>query len=598
MKNVVSSLVGSIFIAAVLGGASASSAQALKPGKQAADLIRVLRSRYTAEQLQTPAYIGPEFCIACHQNYAPWRSSAHATMHALVPDDSRAGDPAAGIIFDGNKNGIDDFREGLDFNKISSAFDAYKPNAPILTFAAAERYPYRVTIGLITYTVGIKQGGYYQQRLICRIPVTNGGPGGLSRSLYMLPFAYSPRYQEYAAYNPDKWWASDGKPKIVPGMTAAQVAGIGRSWSQKCIGCHVTGFSVSKIETGEWEAHAPTAIIYSPGDPRYVDLDSDGLKEFVGVGCESCHGPGSLHAMTPSDKTRILNPATLTKQQQVWLCAQCHTRGVSVPNGTHDFPFDESAGRPYQVGEDIFKYLKDEGGRWPDLKTPSRGEQQYQAHLVSKHFGTGTGPDVVTCSDCHDPHSGARKLPRTQRAGTATSFENNTLCLSCHAGSGPFASLSKNQITAYAANEPAIATAVVSHTHHPYNPAGAVGNSNCISCHMPLTAKRDYSYDEISHTMEVVPPEKTLAYQAKGGMPSSCAASCHGGRPLNFNTAFTNDDFAKWNEGSDVKTAKILKDHFGPGGLWWDTTAKGSATGRVLQTLAPPDAPDCPGRPD
>jgi hypothetical protein len=81
-------------------------------------------------------------------------------------------------------------------------------------------------------------------------------------------------------------------------------------------------------------------------------------------------------------------------------------------------------------------------------------------------------------------------------------------------------------------------------------------------------------------------------------MPSSCAASCHGGRPLNFNTAFTNDDFAKWSEVSDVKTAEILKRYFGPGGLWWDTDVKGSATRRVLQGLAPPDAPDCPGRPD
>jgi hypothetical protein len=593
MKSVVSSLVGT-FLAAVLGSGSVSIAEGLEPGKQA-DLVRLLRTHYTAEQLQGPLYVGPEFCLACHPSYSPWRTSAHATMHALVPNDIGEGQPDVGILFDGNKNGVNDFKEGLDFNKISSAFNAYKPNAPILSFAEGQAYPYRVTIGQITYIVGLKQGGYYQQRLIARIPVTDGLPSGFSRSLYMLPFAYSPRYQEYASYNPDKWWTSDGKPRIVPGMTAAQVAGIGRSWSQKCIGCHVTGFSVSKTDTGEWVARAPFANVYRPGDPRYVDLDGDGFKEFTGVGCESCHGPGSLHVMTPSDKSRILNPATLTKQQQVWLCSQCHTRGVSVPNGTHDFPYDESAGRPYQVGDDIFKYLKDEAGRWPDLKTPSRGEQQYQAHLVSKHF---TGTDVVTCSDCHDPHSGARKLPRTQRAGIATSFENNTVCLSCHAGSAPFASLSKSQIAAYEENKPAIATAVSSHSHHTYNPTGAIGSSNCISCHMPLTAKRDWSYDEVSHTMEPIPPEKTLVYQDKAGMPSSCAASCHGGRPLNFNTSFTNDDFSKWNEISDVRTANVLKQYFGPGGLWWDTTAKGSATRRVLENLPPPDGPDSPGRPD
>ena len=597
MTKMKRALAGVLLAAGLSVPAAAAATDNLAPAAERARIVALVRSQMTAQAAETGMYVGPETCIACHRDYATWRTSLHATMHAGVPDASASMQPDKGIIFDGNKNGIDDFKDGLDFNKITSAFDPYKPNAPILSFVAGERYPYRVTIGTLTYIIGIKQGGYFQQRLIVRIPVVDG-PGGLSTSLYMLPFAYSPRYREYALYNADKWWAADKSPRIVAGMTAAQVAGIGRNWTKACIGCHVTGYKVGKTATGEWWGKAPTVTLYPANDPRYVDINQDGTKQFMGISCESCHGPGSLHILGGGDKTKILNPASLTKQQQTWLCAQCHTRGLSVPGGLHDYPYDETADKPYQIGDDPFKYLHDEGGRWPDAKTPTKGEQQYQSHMVSAHF-TNTF-HTVTCTDCHNPHSAARGLPVTQKNGIATSFTNNTLCLSCHAGFGPFKQLTVAKVGAYEQNKPEIAQVVSAHTFHAYTPEKILGQSNCITCHMPRTAKRDYTYDEVSHTMEAIPPEKTLTYQSKGGMPSSCAASCHGGRPLNFETSFTNDDFSKWSELSDQESAKILKTYFGPGGTWWNTTATGSVTGRALATAPKPDAPggETPGRPD
>ncbi|MFQ5740671.1 MAG: FtsX-like permease family protein [Acidobacteriota bacterium] len=56
-------------------------------------------------------------------------------------------------------NGIDDFKEGLNFNEINSPFDNYKPNTPILDFVEGEAYPYRVKIGDVTLQVFLKQGG-------------------------------------------------------------------------------------------------------------------------------------------------------------------------------------------------------------------------------------------------------------------------------------------------------------------------------------------------------------------------------------------------------------------------------------------------------
>ena len=517
-----------------------------------------------------PTVIGSEFCLACHPTYAPWRDSLHAVMHADVPDDAGSMNPAEGIIFDSNKNGIDDFKDGLNFNTISTPFDIYKPNAPILSFVAGEQYPYRVTIGAITYKIFIKQGGFFQQRLITRIPVSDGAPDGLSKSWYMMPFAYSPVNHTYALYNAGKWWDSTATPKINPGMTAAQVAEIGRSWTKACIGCHATGYTVAKTATGEWATDPPPAALYRFGDRHYIDLDFDGNREFLGVGCESCHGGGSLHVLGGPDPAKIINPKNLTRDQQLWLCAQCHTRGKSVPAGDHDFAYKESDNQGYHIGDNVWDYYEDEGGRWPDGKTPSKGEQQYQAHEVSAHY---TNPfHKVLCSECHDPHSGARSLPVTSVvSGTVTiptAFENNTLCLSCHATHGPFADIQPADLADLEANRSKIGTVVSAHTNHPYGPERTMGLSRCTTCHMPKTEKRDYEYDETSHTMEAIPPQKTMLYQDKGGMPSSCMVSCHSKKVNSFGLGL-DPVFKNWTETFDTASATILMRYYGPDGLWW-----------------------------
>lgn len=62
-----------------------------------------------------------------------------------------------------------------------------------------------------------------------------------------------------------------------------------------CIGCHTTGFD-------------------RPGGPSGLK----GLGKFVGVGCESCHGPGALHVKTP---TVTVEHARAVPEA---VCTECH----------------------------------------------------------------------------------------------------------------------------------------------------------------------------------------------------------------------------------------------------------------------------------
>jgi len=82
---------------------------------------------------------------------------------------------------------------------------------------------------------------------------------------------------------------------------------------------------------------------------------------------------------------------------------------------------------------------------------------------------------------------------------------------------------------------------------------------------MPKTMKSAIPHDIHSHTFEVILPEKTLnlTYQNQGGMPNSCALSCHNkSNPWNI----TDLDNSVWNESTDIELAAKLNQY---AVQWW-----------------------------
>jgi len=139
----------------------------------------------------------------------------------------------------------------------------------------------------------------------------------------------------------------------------------------------------------------------------------------------------------------------------------------------------------------------------------------------------------------------------------------------------------------YEANREEIAQVVSAHTHHPYAPERTMGLSRCSSCHMPKVAKSAVAFDIHSHTFEPIAPEKTLMYQEQGGMPNACAVSCHSQR-VNLWGFGISSDISVWNSDFEVMNATELMEYFGPGGLWWDTTAEESLSRRFIENSAAP----------
>jgi hypothetical protein len=187
-------------------------------------------------------------------------------------------------------------------------------------------------------------------------------------------------------------------------------------------------------------------------------VDDLGTFAESGIGCESCHGPGSIHAGNPTKENidivyefvhadnslgglevnGVIQTPDPNGNDVVFLCGTCHNRGYSNP-------IDAKGG-----------FIKH--------------HEQWDEFVVTKH-----GIGGLTCSTCHDPHK------RTIWDGDAI----KKTCISCH-------------------------TDKQEHTKHN-------ASATCIDCHMPFAAKSGakigesgYRGDVRSHLMTIIPDTESM----------------------------------------------------------------------------------------
>jgi hypothetical protein len=557
----------------------------LQPAQPSPDLFAKLSSVLTQQEINEGSYVGSEYCIACHSWGNVWKTTGHSHfIRRAMGQWSMVEDK--GVVADYNGNGIDDFMDGLDFNQIDSAFDQYKPNAPILSYSAGSD-TYWVTVGELKMPVWFTQA---TQRYIVKIPTNNGL--GLSVGNYFAPVQWS--NGAWAPNSASNWYDENDVPRWGSDVTRTDLAAIqGANYNLTCAGCHTTGIrEINQRGSGEWEFKPYPATLFSADDPNYIDFDNDGIFDITNIGCESCHGPGSAHILGNGDPDEIIGSDDLDPQGFNDMCGRCHTRPKSVPNGTFDWPYDDANMVDWRPdgGVPLTDFMTDASVRWPDGKHGSITRPYHDFMESSK--STFVFHQVI-CSECHSPHS------KRQEAQIRTSIEdgdltiptevdNNTLCLACHATHGPFEDITPEQVAEYEENLDDIAKVVAAHTNHPYAPERMMGLSRCTECHMPKTFGFGAATGP-SHTFEPIAPEKTLMYQEQGGMPNACAQSCHAYKVNSFGLGLDpNLNNKVWDEQFDRDLAETLEYWYGPGGMWWDTEHEESSTKRAIEEAAAP----------
>lgn len=161
----------------------------------------------------------------------------------------------------------------------------------------------------------------------------------------------------------------------------------------------------------------------------------------LGIGCEACHNGSKEHVADPTrhpsfelrtDLIDVVTPGGKQPTRAEWMnrtCARCHTVLFS------EYPYTWEGG---------------ERAHSPGGTHINSGE--------ARDYILGSCADRMTCTACHDPHSGSRR-ERLDQLGTVA---GNSVCTGCHA-------------------ELAQGEALKRHTHHATDGEG----SACLSCHMP-----------------------------------------------------------------------------------------------------------------
>lgn len=220
--------------------------------------------------------------------------------------------------------------------------------------------------------------------------------------------------------------------------------GRGMNWNARCAACHVTGFE---------KRYDPVGDTF---DSRFAEM---------GLGCEACHGPSSVHAAGGPPPAAPVDG-----------CAPCHASRAELVDAA-------APGRP--LLDQYAPSYADLGDAWyPD------GQVRDEVFEWAAFAGSAMAAAGVTCLDCHDAHAGGLRA------------EGDALCLRCH-GPGPDpAHLSK----------PA-PTPAPDHSHH-----ATVG---CVGCHMPETTfmqrdrRRDHGFtlpDPALHRLADVPDACTRCH--------------------------------------------------------------------------------------
>jgi tetratricopeptide (TPR) repeat protein len=404
-------------------------------------------------------FVGGEVCAECHAREASaWRRSFHA----------RAMQPAASHTILGDFSGAT-----VAYNGIPTTFRQEAGRFLVRTDGpdgALTDYPVKWTFGAEPL-----------QQYVVELP----------RGYHQLP---SIAWDSRAAADGGQRWFHLYPGEKVDHRDALHWTGPAQNWNFMCAECHSTHVRKN----------------YSAADDRFSTTFSD-----VNVSCEACHGPGSGHvAWARRGAAGVRGPDPL---KGLVFALKTNTGAWQIPPG------EAIAKRTVPIGtrveaETCARCHSRRGQIWPDYEYgaplaqthrlalldevlyESDGQQldevfEHGSFLQSKMYAAG-----VTCSNCHDPHSGALV------------FEGNAVCTQCH-----------------------LPATFDTPSHH-FHKAGTE-SARCVSCHMPdrtymiVDTRRDHSF-------RVPRPDQSVSLDT----PNACTQACHAAKTARWAA----DEVRRW----------------------------------------------------
>jgi predicted CXXCH cytochrome family protein len=199
--------------------------------------------------------------------------------------------------------------------------------------------------------------------------------------------------------SPVTWYASRKAWAMSPGYDRPNHSGFERAVGESCLVCHA-----GRAEAVEGSLHR-------------MRIDEPA------IGCERCHGPGSLHVERHAGRERaqeaaevdytIVNPRRLPRDRAEAVCQQCHLQASASVIARGRTRGDFRPGLPLEDFRADFRLAR------PDSAMTVTGHvaQMHQSRCYQ-------GSDRLTCLTCHSPHD----EPAPERRAA----HYNAVCLDCH----------------------------------------------------------------------------------------------------------------------------------------------------------------------
>lgn len=291
----------------------------------------------------------------------------------------------------------------------------------------------------------------------------------------------------------------------------------GQNWNHMCAECHSTNLQKN---------FDLSALAYHTSWSE------------INVGCESCHGPGSVHIELAGAKSLFWDRhrgfglpdlSTTDHTIQVKTCAPCHSRRQSIYPG-------------FEAGDNYEDFFVNEVFQPETYYADGQVKDEvyvYGSFIQSKMYAKG-----IRCTDCHNPHTAQLK------------HEGNQVCTSCHTH---------------------VAAKYDSPAHHQHQ-VGSTG-ALCVNCHMPEAPFMDVDMRR-DHSLRVPRPDLSLSTQ----VPNACTG-CHLDKeklPESSRTGL--DHYADWLQARDAGDQAVGEELQRLDQWAWDTVRRWYPNSKHLGT--------------
>lgn len=350
----------------------------------------VLATHFNGEE-----FVGSETCMECHADiYASHIETAHYNTSALGDSTTIKGNFEEGAnILDIESTMFTMFEEAGSFYQRAEIKNRLKKTPP-------EKFD--IVIGS-----GVRGQSYATWK---------------DDELFQLQTSY---------YTPKNTWVNS------PGYPSYSIE---RPIRDACIKCHVT-FAKNNELSEQGNGYDKKQLIY-------------------GIDCERCHRPAKKHVVYHSNNPEAELPKfmmkydTISKQQRLDACAQCHSGSRNQLLQGNSFSF--------LVGNNLDEFAQNfkTGGAEPKLDVHGN---QYGLLVKSECFKQ---TETMDCATCHNPHKNQR--------GNTDYF--NQKCMSCHSKTAVDCKADADDLSQL--------------------------RNNCIACHMPTNPSQAMKVQLDSDSLE------------------------------------------------------------------------------------------------